>query len=561
MVGIPQVRAFSRLAARSIRREQDRRRLRRADSTLLAAATADHPIPVTVPAPPLMRTRTLPARAVLLRSPAEHRRSLAERLAQELSAAGIPHTSYPALGDHGRTVLVVAAQDWDGMLRAVATSTPSLLLAGSASPRAASGLPVHLGPPADGSGWSVMHVLDPAVTTQDGRVQARYGFDTAVTIERWSPTEDEPATLRPPRYHPRTDRLPAQALAAAPPEESDRETLEALSTPTLFEVTFPIDVVYTWVDGTDPAWIERKRTAIEQETGEGMTEAAAEDLRFIDHDELRYSLRSLEQYAPWIRHIYLVTDRQRPSWLVPDHPRLTVVDHRDIAPAGSALPTFNSHAIEANLHRIEGLSEHFLYFNDDVFLSSPVGPELFFSPNGIAHMYLSKAQVAPGAPRDGEPASDTAGKNARALVGAVCGRRVSRKLFHAPFALQRSVSAEIEERWPEVVASTRAAAFRRTSDVTVSGALHMNLAYATARAVTRGLRYRYVNVGAGDAETRLAGLERDRDSLQTFCLNEADPQLDPATVNRLVRDFLRRRFPDRSTFELPEVHEVAEGTA
>lgn len=89
----------------------------------------------------------------------------------------------------------------------------------------------------------------------------------------------------------------------------------------------------------------------------------------------------------------------------------------------------------------------------------------------------------------------------------------------------------------------------------------MNLAYATARAVTRGLRYRYVNVGAGDAETRLAGLERDRDSLQTFCLHEADPQLDPATADRLVRDYLRRRFPDRSTFELPEVPDVAEGTA
>ncbi|MGP5035846.1 Stealth CR1 domain-containing protein [Brachybacterium alimentarium] len=350
-------------------------------------------------------------------------------------------------------------------------------------------------------------------------------------------------------WNPRVNVLPATAFL---PDQNDPARVEAVAPliqPHLFEVTFPVDVVYTWVDGTDPAWLARKRTALEQNSGETMTEDAAEDLRFVAHDELRYSLRALEQYAPWVRHIYLVTDQQRPDWLREDHPGISIVDHTDIAPAGTVLPTFNSQAIEANLHRIDGLSEHFLYFNDDVFLSSPVGPELFFNPNGVASMYLSRALVAAGEPVPGEPASDSAGKNARAVINAVTGKRVGRKLFHAPFALQRSISQEIEDTWPKIIERTRDSQFRRIADVTLSGSLHMNYAYSMGRAVTRSIRYRYVNIGAEDAQNRLASLLKDKDKLQTFCLNESTDELPPDQVDQMVRTFLERRFPDISSFE------------
>ena len=102
------------------------------------------------------------------------------------------------------------------------------------------------------------------------------------------------------------------------------------------------------------------------------TERAHDAARFADHDELRFSLRSLEQFAPWINHVWIVTADQRPRWLTPDHPWVSVVSHRDIFPDPDALPTFNSHAIEACLHRIPGLAEHFLYLNDDMLLGRPV---------------------------------------------------------------------------------------------------------------------------------------------------------------------------------------------
>src|SRR6201999_944559 len=94
--------------------------------------------------------------------------------------------------------------------------------------------------------------------------------------------------------------------------------------------------------------------------------------RWRDNGELKFSLRSLHRHAPWIRRIFIVTDQQVPDWLDTAHPKIEIVDHRAIFPDHRFLPTFNSCVIEAFLHRIPGLSAHYLYFNDDVFLGRPV---------------------------------------------------------------------------------------------------------------------------------------------------------------------------------------------
>ncbi|XP_075250719.1 N-acetylglucosamine-1-phosphotransferase subunits alpha/beta-like isoform X2 [Convolutriloba macropyga] len=102
--------------------------------------------------------------------------------------------------------------------------------------------------------------------------------------------------------------------------------------------------------------------------------------RFADNEELRYSLRSVEKFAPWIRHIFIVTNGQIPAWMNLESPRLTIVKHEEIFPSGEEyLPTFSSPAIEAQLHKIPGLSQHFLYFNDDVMLGKPIYPQDFFT--------------------------------------------------------------------------------------------------------------------------------------------------------------------------------------
>ena len=103
----------------------------------------------------------------------------------------------------------------------------------------------------------------------------------------------------------------------------------------------PIDIVYTWVDGNDKEW-QKEKSFWQQKLGiEGDN---ANDCRFIDNQELKYSLRSVAKYAPWINHIFIITNGQIPTWLDTNHPKITIVNHKEIMPK-EALPTFNSEAI------------------------------------------------------------------------------------------------------------------------------------------------------------------------------------------------------------------------
>ncbi|XP_041563546.1 N-acetylglucosamine-1-phosphotransferase subunits alpha/beta [Drosophila elegans] len=135
-----------------------------------------------------------------------------------------------------------------------------------------------------------------------------------------------------------------------------------------------IDAVYTWVNGSDPNFIE----AILR------FDPKYDPSRFDDKNELRYSLRSLEKHASWIRHVYIVTNGQIPNWLDLSYERVTVVPHEVLAPDPAQLPTFSSSAIETFLHRIPKLSKRFLYLNDDIFLGAPLYPEdLYTEAEGV----------------------------------------------------------------------------------------------------------------------------------------------------------------------------------
>lgn len=138
-----------------------------------------------------------------------------------------------------------------------------------------------------------------------------------------------------------------------------------------------IDFVITWVDGNDPTWqTERARYRAEDRE----TELAAWNdapSRYRDWDLLRFWFRGVEKFAPWVRKVHFVTCGQIPDWLDTSNPKLSIVNHKDFIPK-EYLPTFSSHTIELNLHRIKDLAEHFVYFNDDMYLTKPVEPKDFF---------------------------------------------------------------------------------------------------------------------------------------------------------------------------------------
>eukprot|EP01103_Thecamoeba_quadrilineata_P002665 TRINITY_DN1257_c0_g1_i1.p1 TRINITY_DN1257_c0_g1~~TRINITY_DN1257_c0_g1_i1.p1 ORF type:complete len:1024 (-),score=211.29 TRINITY_DN1257_c0_g1_i1:198-3269(-) len=169
-----------------------------------------------------------------------------------------------------------------------------------------------------------------------------------------------------------------------------------------------IDIVYTWVNGTDPKLLREIeevkfkldptaeqvvacRNGTNDKNEKCSENDSASKSRFIDNEELRYSLRSIEKNAPWIRHIYLVTNGQIPYWLNLEHPKLTVIQHSDIFLNKNHLPTFSSPAIESHIHRIPGLSNKFLYLNDDVMFGREIYLDDFYTKSKGQKVFLSWA--------------------------------------------------------------------------------------------------------------------------------------------------------------------------
>lgn len=148
----------------------------------------------------------------------------------------------------------------------------------------------------------------------------------------------------------------------------------------------PIDAVITWVDGDDPAHRSKLEACLGRRSQRRPRAAAR--TRYANSGELEYCIASLLRFAPWLDHIYIVTDNQKPDFLgaipQPLANRISVVDHKTIFDGfTNKLPTFNSLAIETMLWRIPGLSENFIYLNDDVFLIKPVAPADFFTSNKV----------------------------------------------------------------------------------------------------------------------------------------------------------------------------------
>lgn len=138
-----------------------------------------------------------------------------------------------------------------------------------------------------------------------------------------------------------------------------------------------IDFVVTWVDMDDPKW----QTEFEKYNDNKQTKNGVSKARFRDYGFLKYWFRGIEKFAPWVRKIHFVTCGQKPEWLDTSNPKIHLVEHKDFIPE-EFLPTYNSVVIERYMYRIEGLAEHFVYFNDDFYIINHISPERFFK-NGL----------------------------------------------------------------------------------------------------------------------------------------------------------------------------------
>ena len=308
-----------------------------------------------------------------------------------------------------------------------------------------------------------------------------------------------------------------------------------------------VDIVYTWVDSSDPTWQANYRQALVH-TGNDVDASATDIARFTSRDELKYSLRSLETNLPWINHVYVVTAGQRPRWLVNTHSKLSVVDHNDIfADPTACLPTFNSHAIESQLVNIPGLSENFIYVNDDVFFGRYQFPNSFFGPAGQSKYAMSEAHFSTA--KDQNLPINRAASNNRDLVSEHFGRTTARKFKHVAHPLRVQVLKTINNEFSERVAKVAEQKFRSDADLSIPSSLAHQFAARLGLGYPTKVNYQYVDIAAKTFYLDMLRLVGN-DELDMFCVNEVLAAEDEIDRGSLVRRMLEHRYPVKSSFEL-----------
>lgn len=380
----------------------------------------------------------------------------------------------------------------------------------------------------------------------DGENASLLGQGCGVSIQFWETSVDgELVSPGPNRYARRIPR--GTPTVDAEIDGVVVRTLPLMTQPTVNECTFPIDVVYTWVDGADAAWNDAREERMAQVTGTARTRESSGRARFMSRDELRYSMRSVHLFAPWVRRIHLVTAGQVPDWLDTADPRVTVVDHREILPA-DALPTFNSHAIESALHHVPGLSEHFVYFNDDMLLGRPLRPEAFFSPAGLFATFFADSAIGLDHQPDAAPYLKAA-RNNRDLLQAAFGVVTTSNLAHAPYPHRRSVLDEVERRFPDEIARTARAPFRSDTDVSMVSSLGQHYALLTGTSYVAEADLAFVNLSNSDLNRQLKqALRREQDFI---CLGDHhDHALGEAVLERTLADWFEQYYPIPAPWEL-----------
>lgn len=330
---------------------------------------------------------------------------------------------------------------------------------------------------------------------------------------------------------------------------------------------FPIDAVYMWVDGEDPEWLEKREKAFQEWKGETVPASSLSEARFRNNDELLYSLRSLELFAPWIRTVHLVTDGQCPLWLNPN--RVHLVDHKAIFPPEAAYPVFSNRPIEFCLHDIPELAEHYLAFNDDFMFGKNVLPRDFFTSGGkpvvwAARLGRRRMDRMRSGLQDGMSPHQSSASQAHGLVHKRYGVWIPYTIKHYPRAVTRSSFQEMcETVCPEERKVTLASPFRSYGDMSPfplyclyllasgNGKLRRINGLAQVMGFLRG-RVPHIGASLGDdnMEAKIRLIRRLKPL--TFCLNDADHG---ATVNasgdrERLRKVLEAYFPNKSRYEL-----------
>ncbi|KHD05939.2 hypothetical protein PN36_11460 [Candidatus Thiomargarita nelsonii] len=307
-----------------------------------------------------------------------------------------------------------------------------------------------------------------------------------------------------------------------------------------------IDVVYLWVDPNDLNWQTLKNNFTKDKIWP--TDSVSTS-RFADHDELRYSLRSLEQYAPWVRHIYIVTMLgQCPAWLKRSHPKITLVDHTEIIPP-DYLPTFNSNTIQCHVHRIANLSDNFILMDDDVFFGNEVLFDDFIeAENGKMKVFLDDRIVFQGHTHPDDDTFKMMLKYTNERLDDKFGNTIRPNTNHYMKIFNKNVLEVAEKIFREEWRKIASHRFRLGTDISfphIASYISLYLNQALVESNVDGIYVGY--------KDNIKYLERCLTQVKQrqpkfFCLNEESVDSND-NITRAVSNFLETYFPSKSSFE------------
>jgi len=327
-----------------------------------------------------------------------------------------------------------------------------------------------------------------------------------------------------------------------------------------------IDFVVMWVDGGDEEWKKQK-----DRYSSGYDLKHSGENRYRDWGLMKYWFRGIEKFAPWVNCVYFVTCGHLPKWLNVQHPKLKIIKHEDFMPA-SALPTFNSAAIEIGIHRIPGLSDKFVFFNDDTFIIDELKPSRYFN-KGIPCDYAALDAVTPSEDFYHLVISSIilinqnfnknkcmkehwnkwySLKDLRSTVRTIqlsfpWNKFVGFRNYHIPIAYLKSDFEEIWERFPEEMHHTQHHRFRCSEDNTHLLMRFWRLAKGSFH--PKSQRYAICKSLATEKKIRTAIDIIERQKKKVICINDTYAGDDFEGVKERFRVAFERILPEPSQFE------------
>lgn len=309
-----------------------------------------------------------------------------------------------------------------------------------------------------------------------------------------------------------------------------------------FSDNIPVDIVYTWIN-KNSQWDEEYQFYLSTIDEKNIGRYGHDEARFEDHNELFYSLKSVEKYIPWVRKIFVVTNNllDLPDYLLLNE-KVVVLEHRQIIDA-EYLPTFNSHVIEAHLHKIEDLSENFIYFNDDVFVARALAKEHFFQSNNLASLFVSKKNLDEKYDSGIHTPTLLASLHSRNLLKQSFSCHIDRTLVHTYVPLKKSMYELAWALYSFEIKSFLNNKFRGNHDLNMATFLVPWLMYIQSLSSINNEICYYFNIRSPHAKQQyLKLLEKDMEAKpHSICANDFYSQ--PLTKSSLrYKEELHRFF-------------------